>query len=64
MKFSLFALPIIAISLFLIGLCGTIFSSPDYKINSSAIKTISLETPKSEAIELEHLNKNESLNKK
>ncbi|AFM02594.1 hypothetical protein Fleli_0088 [Bernardetia litoralis DSM 6794] len=51
MKFSLFALPIIAMSLFLVGLCGNIFSP-------STLKTISLKMPLGETIELNNLNKN------
>lgn len=61
MKFSLFALPIIAMSLFLVGLCGSIFSPSKLKTNSSTEKTIHLETPLGETIELDNLNKNEKL---
>lgn len=61
MKFSLFALPIIAISLFLVGLCGNIFSSTKTKIESTTPTTLHLETPLGETIQLDNLNKNEKL---
>lgn len=59
MKFSLFALPIIAISLFLVGLCGNVFTSsvPTTSITS----TTNLETPSGETIELENLSQNNKL---
>jgi thiol-disulfide isomerase/thioredoxin len=61
MKFSLFALPIIAISLFLTGLCGNIFSPSTLKVNSTTTETLNLETPLGETIELDNFNKNEKL---
>lgn len=61
MKFSLFALPIIAISIFLVGLCGNIFSTITSKTNSTNTNAINLETPLGETIELDNLNKNEKL---
>jgi thiol-disulfide isomerase/thioredoxin len=61
MKFSLFALPIIALSLFLVGLCGNVFFPSTLKTSSSTAKTINLETPLGETIELENLNKNKKL---
>jgi thiol-disulfide isomerase/thioredoxin len=61
MKFSLFALPIIAMSLFLVGLCGNVFSPATFKANATTTKTINLETPLGETIELDNLSKNEKL---
>lgn len=61
MKFSLFALPLIAMSLFLVGLFGNLFSPSDCKINSNNAKILNLETPLGEIIELDSLNKNAKL---
>ncbi|WP_338767547.1 thioredoxin family protein [Bernardetia sp. ABR2-2B] len=61
MKLSLFALPIIAMSLLLVGLCGNMFSSSSLKTKSPVIEINNLETPQGEKIELENLNKNEKL---
>lgn len=61
MKFSLIALPIIAMSLFIVGLCGNIFSPSFFKNTSTSSKTINLETPLGETIELTNLNQNEKL---
>lgn len=61
MKFSLFALPIIAMSLFVVGLFGNLFSNSALKTAPSTTQTINLETPLGEKIELENLNENEKL---
>ncbi len=61
MKISLFALPIIAMSLFLVGLCGNLFTSSTCKTSSTTLENINLETPLGETIELNNLNKNEKL---
>jgi len=61
MKFSLFALPIIAMSLFFVGLCGNLFTSSTCKTNSTTLETINLETPFGETIQLEHFSKNKKL---
>ncbi len=61
MKLSLFILPIIAMSLFVVGLCGNIFSPSPSKSYSVTTKTINLKTPLGETIELENLNQNEKL---
>ncbi|WP_291726381.1 TlpA family protein disulfide reductase [Bernardetia sp.] len=60
MKISLFVLPIIATSLFLVGLCGNIFSPSDKK-NTLTNKTTHLETPLGETIQLDDLTKNAKL---
>ncbi len=61
MKFSLFVLPIIAMSLFFVGLCGNIFSSSTFKATSTTTQIATLETSLGEIIELDNLNKNEKL---
>ena len=61
MKLSLFILPIIALSLFVVGLCGNIFSLSSVKSNSMEKEIINLETPLGETIELDNFNQNEKL---
>lgn len=58
MKFSLFALPIIAMSLFLVGLFGNLIESKTLKTSPNAEK-IHLKTPLGEVITLDNLAKEE-----
>ncbi len=61
MKSSLFTLPIIAMSLLLVGLCGNFFSSSNLKNHSNTKEITHLKTPLGETIELENFNKNKKL---